>query len=116
MKKSLFIKTISFLLVSSLFRPISLLFSLIFLILILFAITNSYSQQYYNKPSKTIPAGHLWVFNEKEISQILVQYLKSQGTNVPDGKINIEGLESHYDWVNNERIELIVIEKDGRNR
>lgn len=69
------------------------------------------AQNYYNRPSQSIPAQHAWIFNKQELEKILVQYLKNLGTNVPNGKIELNGLENHYDWGNNQRIELIVREK-----
>jgi len=67
---------------------------------------------YYQKPKIVIPAEHLWIFSESDLQVILVNYLKSIGTNVPNGIIKIKGLESHYDYSSNPRLELFVAEKN----
>jgi len=51
---------------------------------------------YDSKPKKVIPAEHVWVFSTKELEKILKKHLESLGTNVPDGHIEIKGLEQHH--------------------
>lgn len=65
---------------------------------------------YRVKPKTIVPAQHTWVFQDKEVGKILVGYLKSLGTNVPDGKIFLAGMENHFDFGNNPRIELTIVE------
>lgn len=67
--------------------------------------------EYYNQPSKSIPAKHAWVFKEQELKEVLLFYLKSHGTNIPAyKKVKINGLENHYNNAGNERVELIIEE------
>jgi hypothetical protein len=67
---------------------------------------------YRVKPKTVIPSQHTWIFTDKEVGKILVGYLKSLGTNVPDGKIFLAGMENHFDFGNNPRIELTIVEKN----
>ena len=70
------------------------------------------AQSNYNlKPKTVIPSEHTWVFTDREVGKILVQYLKSLGTNVPDGRIRLAGLETHFDFGNNPRIEMTITER-----
>jgi hypothetical protein len=53
-------------------------------------------QQYFQLPKKVIPAEHTWVFDKDNLSRILIQHLRSLGTNVPHGGVDIQGMEIHY--------------------
>ena len=68
-------------------------------------------QQYYQLPKKIISAEHIWVFDKEDISKILIQHLRSIGTNVPHGKIELYGLETHYSpYSTHPQLELTVKE------
>lgn len=81
----------------------------LFVFILFVGIANS--QEFFKQSKKIIPAKYAWVFKEEDLSKILIEYLKSHGTNVPDGEIEISGLESHYNYGSNKRLELIIEEK-----
>lgn len=70
----------------------------IFLILMIIGLLNVIvvGQQYFQSPKKIMPAEHAWVFYKDDLSRILIKHLRSLGTNVPHGKVDIEGMEIHY--------------------
>ena len=77
-----------------------------FFILCLLAIGAGYNQ----KRKEVIPAEHTYIFSPDELKIILKDHLIKLGTNIPNGILQIKGLEIHYNFEHKGNLQLIIKE------